>query len=240
MTRRTARDMLQPLDAAARLQAMMMLRTSRYGALATIAPNCGSPLASRVSVATAQTGDPIFLISQLSAHFGALEADSRCSLLIGEPGAGDPLAHPRMTLIGQAGKIDGDERTALRRRFLARHPKATLYADFGDFAFWRLDVKHASLICGFGKAHAVKRNDLCIPPIPELEAKESELVEHINKNHRDAIDRCAAEAGAKGNDWKLATLDPTGLDFVRGDDTARFSFDPPLADADQLYSRLVG
>ena len=36
--------------------------------------------------------------------------------------------------------FEGDERLALRARFLARHPKSALYADFGDFAFWRIET----------------------------------------------------------------------------------------------------
>ena len=60
-------------------------------------------------------GEPVFFISRLSAHFPNLEADPRCSLLIGEPGKGDPLAHPRMTLIGRAEKIaDGPAADVLR------------------------------------------------------------------------------------------------------------------------------
>ena len=87
-------DRRVPVDNAARRHAGMLLRRARFGAMATLDQSTGAPLASRVSLATAQTGDPIFLISRLSAHFGALEADQRCSLLIGEPGPGDPLAHP--------------------------------------------------------------------------------------------------------------------------------------------------
>ena len=239
MARGTSAVPHQPVDDAARRQAGSMLRRARHGALATLDSRNGSPRASRISLATGQTGDPIFLISRLSAHFDALETDPRCSLLIGEPGSGDPLAYPRMTLTGRAGIADGNDHAALRRRFLARHPKAMLYADFADFAFWRLNVESASLICGFGKAHELERDDLCVLPIPELETVEPGAVEHMNESHRDAIDLYAAEAGFEGKGWRLATLDPTGLDLVRGDETARFWFNSRLASADQLRPRLI-
>ena len=39
-------------------------------------------------------------MSELAGHRQALERNGACSLLVGEPGKGDPLAHPRVTLIG--------------------------------------------------------------------------------------------------------------------------------------------
>lgn len=239
MASRTSGDRHGPVDDEARRHAATLLRRARFGAMATLDPSTGAPLASRVLLATAQTGDPIFLISRLSAHFGALEADPRCSLLIGEPGTGDPLAHPRMTLTGQSKVVDGNDFAALRGRFLARQPKALLYADFGDFALWRFKVGNASFIRGFGRAHELERSDLCVPPIRELERIEAEAVDHMNRDHPDAVDFLAAETGANGRDWRLATLDPTGLDLVRGDEIARFWFNPPLTGVDQLRPRLI-
>ncbi|MEM7742420.1 MAG: DUF2470 domain-containing protein [Pseudomonadota bacterium] len=237
--RKNPKDVLREVDAEARALAEDLLRRARLGSLAALEPGTGVPLASRVSLATAQTGDPIFLISQLSAHFGALEADPRCSLLLGEAGKGDPLAHPRMTVVGRAVKTAGDERTALRARFLARHPKAALYADFGDFAFWRLEIERVSLNGGFGKAYELARKDLCTAPLPDLEALEPEAVAHMNEDHLDAIQLYAQAGGASGEEWVLATLDPAGMDFTRGDETARYRFDPPLKSAEELRPRLV-
>ncbi len=237
--RKNPKDVLREVDAEARALAEDLLRRARLGSLAALEPGTGVPLASRVSLATAQTGDPVFLISQLSAHFGALEADSRCSLLLGEAGKGDPLAHPRMTVIGRAVKTAGDERKALRARFLARHPKAALYADFGDFAFWRLEIERVSLNGGFGKAYELGREDLCTAPLPDLEALEPEAVAHMNEDHLDAIQLYAQAGGASGEEWVLATLDPTGMDFTRGDETARYRFDSPLTSAEELRPRLV-
>jgi len=238
-SRKDPGDVLREVDDDARALARNLLRRARLGSLATLEPGTGAPLASRVSVATAQTGDPTFLISRLSAHFGALEADPRCSLLLGEVGRGDPLAHPRMTVIGQAVQSAGETRRALRARFLARHPKAALYADFGDFAFWRLTIERVSLNGGFGKAYEMGRADLCTAPLPELEALEPEAVEHMNADHLDAIQLYAAESGAGGDGWTLATLDPAGMDLIRGDEVARFRFDPPLKSAEELRPRLA-
>lgn len=154
-------SVLRPLDAQALAQARALLRDARHAALAVSEPHTRWPLASRVSVACDADGAPLILISGLSAHCGALAADARCSLLLGEPGSGDPLAHPRLTLLGLARRVPhGPARDAVRERFLAVHPKAALYADFGDFAFWRIEPQRASLNAGFGKAYALSGDQL--------------------------------------------------------------------------------
>lgn len=233
------KDVLRPVDDAARRQADDLLRLARHAALAALEPGTGAPLASRVSLACDLDGAPIFLISQLSAHFGALEADPRCSLLVGEPGRGDPLAHPRMTVIGRAEKTEGDFRARLRARFLARHPKAALYADFGDFAFWRVEIERASLNAGFGKAYDLGAADLVSVQPAGLEALEREAVDHMNEDHGDAVALYAGSLNLPDGPWRLSGLDAHGLDLTLGDEIARLRFDRPLAAAEELRPMLI-
>jgi heme iron utilization protein len=151
---------LRETDDAARAQARAFVRESAHGSLATLEPGTGWPLASRVSLAVDADGVPLILISRLSAHYGALEVDSRCSLLLGEAGDGDPLRHPRITVVCLAQKVSPPMRGAVKAEFLKRHPGAEMYSDFADFDFWRLVPQRASLNAGFGKAYALTANDL--------------------------------------------------------------------------------
>ncbi|MFN3868773.1 MAG: HugZ family protein [Hyphomicrobiaceae bacterium] len=234
------KDVLQPVDDEARRQAKALVRSARYAALGTLDPIDGSPAVSRVSLSTAINGDPCFFISRLSGHFGNLEADARCSVLVGEPGKGDPLAHPRMTIIGRASKVEGDALAAIKSRYLMRHPKAQLYAEFPDFAMWRVTPLRASLNGGFGRAFALSAADLStLGAVDELAASEAGAVAHMNADHSDAVDRYAAKVGAEGTGWRLASLDPEGLDLARGDQMARLWFEKPLASAAELRSVLV-
>lgn len=236
------KDVLQPVDDAARRLGKTLIRTARQAALGTIDPTDGSPFVSRVSLATAMDGAPIFLISRLSGHFTNLEADPRCSLLIGEPGKGDPLAYPRITLIGTAEVVQqGRERDRIRSRYLGRHPKGSLYADFPDFAFWRFKTTRASLNAGFGKAFAPKIRDLAtsLEGVEGLVDMEEGAVAHMNSDHADAVEKYAKQAGAKHSGWKLAALDPEGLDLTSGDDVVRLWFDSPLQSAQDLRPVLV-
>jgi heme iron utilization protein len=153
-------QVLRETDDAAREQARAFVRKSAHGALATLEPGTGWPLASRVSLAIDADGSPLILISRLSAHYGALEADERCSLLLGEAGEGDPLRHPRITVVCIAKKIPPDQRAQAKAQFLEHHPSAEMYADFGDFDFWTLVPQRASLNAGFGKAYSLTSEDL--------------------------------------------------------------------------------
>jgi len=243
----TKKDTLLPVDAEARRLARGLLRTARHGALATLDPESGDPLATRTALATDMDGAPVFLTSTLSAHTQALLADPRCSLLLGEPGKGDPLAHPRITVTGRAERIvaeesDAETRARLRRRYLARHPKAELYVDFPDFSFWRLAVARASLNGGFGRAFAMSPADVLtdMTGVEELLDVEEGAVAHMNADHGAALALyarafCKANAGA----WVLSGLDPEGLDLQQGDEIRRLWFDQPLAKAQDLRPLLV-
>src|SRR5215207_2327165 len=139
----------QPPDFAPVATAKHLLRTIRAGALATLDAQGAFPFASLVTVATDLDGSPLLLISRLAAHTRNLEADPRASILLSQGGKGDPLAHPRLTVMGRVERT-GEPRA--RARFLARHPKARLYADFADFSFWRLSIEGAYLNGGFARA----------------------------------------------------------------------------------------
>ncbi|TPM22807.1 HugZ family protein [Mesorhizobium sp. B2-3-5] len=238
------KDVIRETEAKAIRLAKTLLRSARFGALAVLEPQTGSPLASRVGVATDIDGAPLILVSMLSAHTPALLADPRCSLLLGEPGKGDPLAHPRLTLICQASRLErgSDAHVRAERRYLNRNPKAGLYAGLGDFSIFRLEPQRASLNGGFGKAYLLDRPDLVTggPVVDELAASEQSAVEHMNADHLDAIAVYAHHfAGVAGGGWTIAGLDADGMDLVSGDNICRVFFPQPLAAARELRPVLV-
>lgn len=238
------KDVIRGTDADAILLAKTLLRSARFGALAVLDPATGAPLASRVGVATDADGTPIILVSGLSAHTPAILADPRCSLLLGEPGKGDALAHPRITLVCRAVRLTAEtpDHEQARRRYLYRNPKAKLYAGLGDFSFFRLEVERAGLNGGFGKAYLLTRDDLLSggPVVGELAKAEQRAVDHMNEDHRDAIDNYARHfAGAGGSGWVMTGLDADGFDIASGDDVRRIFFKAPLNDASEMRMALV-
>jgi hypothetical protein len=201
-----------------------LLRTIRAGALATLDAGSGHPFASLVTVATEPDGAPLLLMSSLSAHVGNLERDPRCSILLAQGGKGDPLAHPRLTVMGRAAR---SAEARVRERFLARHPKARLYADFGDFSFWRVELEGGHLNGGFARAMSLTPPELAtdLTGAEALLEAEAGAVAHMNEDHRDALALYATRlAGAPAADWRATGLDPEGMDLAAGDLTARVTF----------------
>jgi len=221
-----------------------LLRATRAAALATTDRNTGHPFASLVNVATDVDGSPLILVSALATHTANLEHDSRASVLLAASGKGDPLAHPRLTLIGSFAQMSRDDarETRLRRRFLARHPKSELYAGFADFSFWRLDVVSAHLNGGFARAADLKAADVLtdMSGADDLIAAEAGAVAHMNEDHAEAVRLYATKLlGADDGPWRLTGIDPDGLDLARGDATLRLPFPQAVMTAEQLRKAVV-
>lgn len=221
-----------------------LLRTTRAGSLATIDRNTGHPFASLVNVATDIDGSPLILVSRLSTHTANLERDGRASLLLASAGKGDPLAHPRLTLLGSFAPIaakSADE-PRVRRRFLARHPKSELYAGFADFSFWRLSAVSAHLNGGFARAADLKAQDVLadIGGAENLIETEDDAIVHMNEDHADTVKLYATRLlGAADGNWRLTGLDPEGLDLMLGDATLRLAFPQRVTDAQGLRKMVV-
>src|SRR6202046_5133645 len=188
--------------------AKRLLRVTRAGALSTIDRNGGHPFGSLVNVATDMDGSPLILVSRLATHTANLEKDGRASLLLAAAGRGDPLAQPRLTVLGTfipvAREDAGEPR--LRRRFLARHPKSELYAGFADFSFWRLDAVSAHLNAGFARAADLKAAEVMtqVAGAEDLIENEAAAIAHMNTDHSEAVRLYATRLlGAEDGPWRL-------------------------------------
>src|SRR5579863_3365857 len=221
-----------------------LLRATRAGSLATIDRNTGHPFASLVNIATDSDGSPLILISRLATHTANLEADGRASVLLAATGKGDPLAHPRLTLLGSFVRVprDDPQEPRLRRRFLARHPKSELYAGFADFSFWRLDAVSAHLNGGFARAADLKAADVLtnVSGAEDLIEAEPSAVAHMNADHAEAVRLYATKLlGGEDGPWRITGFDPDGLDLACGDATLRLAFPQRITTAQQLRKVLV-
>ncbi|HEY0122517.1 MAG TPA: pyridoxamine 5'-phosphate oxidase family protein [Rhizobium sp.] len=226
-------SVLRETDDEARKQARILLRSARHAALAVIDPETGFPSVSRALTGTDVDGVPVILVSGLSAHTKALSKDPRASVLFGEPGKGDPLAHPRLSVQCNAERVERENplHERIRARFLARHPKAKLYVDFPDFRFFRLVPLAASLNGGFGKAYILPGADLMIlSAANEMLAKDADaVVRELVARRPDIVSAIVGRSGGgEGEDWRIYGLDMAGIDLIRGNKTLRWEFDPPL------------
>ena len=211
---------------AARL-ARSLLRRSRQGALATLMAGSGDPYCSLVNVASHADGSPILLISRLALHTRNILADPRVSLMLDERAEGDPLEGSRIMLAGRAEEAGGDDVAILRRRYLNAHPSAEAFVDFKDFSFFRIRPAAAHLVAGFGRIVDLKPEQFLtdISDAGALLEAEQGAIEHMNADHRDAMNLYATKLlGAGPADWRCTGCDPDGIDLQAGSGTLRLDF----------------
>jgi putative heme iron utilization protein len=222
--------------------AKSLLRRSRQGALATLMVGSGDPYCSLVNVASAPDGAPILLISRLAIHTKNIIADGRVSLMLDERAPGDPLEGARIMLAGRAEEVGDDDRQVLRRRYLNAHPSAEAFVDFKDFSFFRVRPSGTHLVAGFGRIIDLEPEQFLteIGDAGALIEAEQGAVEHMNEDHRDAMNLYATRLlGAESADWRCTGCDPEGFDLRAGAVTLRLDFPARVTTPGDLRKILV-
>ena len=210
--------------------ARRLMRSSDHVALATSL--AGHPYVSLVASACAIDASPLLLLSDLAQHTRNLLADPRVSLLFdGTADYPDPLAGPRLTLIGRAERAhDPGGAPLAAARFAARHPASAGYAGFADFHLYRVAIERGHLVAGFGRIAWIEAEHLRFRgDASALAAAEAEIIAHMNEGHADAIALYAERLlGRQGDGWRMTGIDPEGLDIRREGETARLDFAAPV------------
>jgi len=222
--------------------ARSLLRRSRQGALATLMAESHDPYCSLVNVAAHADASPILLISRLAVHTRNILGDSRVSLMLDERVAGDPLEGARIMLAGRAEEADDDDAAVLRARYLNAHPSAEAFADFKDFSFFRIRPSGLHLVAGFGRIIDLKPSQFMtdISDAAGLLEAEQGAVEHMNGDHRDAMNLYATKLlGAEAADWRCTGCDPDGMDMQVGAETLRLDFPERVTSGTELRKMLV-
>ncbi len=174
----------------------------RTGTLATLSRrHPGHPFASVMPYALDDAGRPLFLISNMAMHTQNLEADPRASLLVTQPDwTGDPLAAGRLTLMGEARRVPDADAASARDRYLARHERARYWADFEDFGLWRLEIADLYFVGGFAAMDWVTAADYAAARPDPLADAAAGIVEHMNRDHADALVAYARHFGGEPAD----------------------------------------
>jgi hypothetical protein len=214
-----------------------LLRRARTCSLSTLSQGDGTPYGSLANIASDVSGRPLILISRLAWHTQNLEADARGSVLAGElPAKGDALVGPRVTVLGRFERVEDGN---LRRRYLARHPQAALYADFPDFSFWRLSPSAIHGVAGFGRIETLTPDEV-FPAAAEMEALEMSAIEHMNHDHAEAIHLYATKIlKAPPGPWRVLAIDPDGADIGLHEQSLRMEFHTPVFTAGALRKKFA-
>ncbi|HEY0844596.1 MAG TPA: pyridoxamine 5'-phosphate oxidase family protein [Noviherbaspirillum sp.] len=138
--------------------AIHLLHAVSAGTLATNSAQLqGYPFATALPFVPDERHCPVFLISRLAEHTKNVTADSRTSFLVSTPNDANVLTGARMTLVGDAVRVDATP--ALSARYARYQPDAEQYLGLGDFAFFRLTPKRIRHIAGFGQMGWIEESD---------------------------------------------------------------------------------
>lgn len=173
------------------------------------------------------------MFSTLAAHTQDLLADDRASVLLEAPtGAANPLEGARCTLVGRVKKLTGAKAESARVTYLACHPGAALYAGFGDFALWRMDISKVQYVGGFGIAKWGRAVDY-LSPAPNLCHAQDRLLATLNNDKLEDLRAIVAQArGRSARGWTALALDGDGVSVVGAKGAQmRINFATPAKDA---------
>ena len=132
-------------------EARTLVANSTVATLATLSSD-GHPWGSLVTYGSLRDGSPVLCVSVLAEHGRNLIDDPRASLVITTTSRPeDPLAAGRVTLAGRATRPAGDLEHEARDAHIKAHPAAAVYAGYGDFSIWVLEVQRVRWVGGYGR-----------------------------------------------------------------------------------------
>jgi len=116
-----------------------------------------------------------------------------------------------------------------------------MFAGFGDFAFYRVTLKGAHLVAGFGRIVDLEPRDILTETgdAAELLAAEPAILAHMNGDHGDAVRLYATKLlGAPDGEWRCVGCDPEGLELQLDRTALRLPFPQRVRAPDALRDLL--
>ena len=200
----------------------------------------GYPFGSLVTLGTSWDGSPVLLLSSLAQHTKNISNDAHISVLVdGTDGYPNPQQGPRVGVVGRLCLANDDR---MGRRFLRRHPLASIYANFRDFQFYKIAVEKYHYVGGFAQALWIGKRKALLPKKDWINVAESEeeILSHMNLDHLDTLSLYGTQLlGKRGKHWGMVSLDPEGLDLRCGNSIHRINFPSLNTNAHDIRKTLI-
>lgn len=185
----------------------------------------GYPGGSVVGFAPDKEGRPIFIFSGMSSHTQDLLANSKCSVTIAAKefkGAADG----RVNLMGECTLVPPEEFDACKATYLQKHPNA-FWVEFGDFNWFRLEVKKIRFVGGFARAGSVTPEEYTNAKPDAVSEFGPAIAQHMNEDHPDSTIAMIQSAipGLDVEEAVITSVDSLGM-FVKVKRTPRASDQP--------------
>lgn len=171
------------------------------GDIATIchanSPAAQYPLGSVAPFVIDHTGHPVIQAAGIAQHSINAAENPKTSLIVRDISKNHHVETGwRLTTMGDLLKVSDDERDRVAKCYFRHYPKAKRYEGMHDFNFYRLNVKFARIIMGFGRISWVNADDICHPSLFD-EATEDGIIEHMNNDHVNAMETYLSAKGVE-------------------------------------------
>lgn len=218
--------------------ARRLLNHQSFGVLSTHSIDLeGYPFGSIAPYALDYEGQPAILISEIAQHTRNIKQNNKVSLTVFDPRADDPQAGSRLTWIGQAEAIGESERD-IRERYLRYFPAAESYFETHDFSFYRIRLRRARFIGGFGQIFWIE-SDAMLLENPFHETQRG-IIDHMNVDHQKAlVHYCKTFGGVEAVSVTMTGIDSEGFDMLADNSKLRIDFDPPIHTSEEARVALV-
>jgi putative heme iron utilization protein len=222
--------------------ARLLMQSSTQAVLATLGqePVAGFPLASAVPYCLDAAGRPLLLISRLARHTQHVRQDDRVSLLVQGQGS-DIQASPRISIAGHLEPLPEAEIDDAAGRYYRFFAQTRDFHRIYDFSFWRLQPVRAHFIAGFAKVAWVEGPDL-LAANPFDRATETDMVQHMNDDHADALPLYCRQAGVavpEGAAPVMTGIDADGFHLRLSDRIVYIRFPRPVSTPLEVRQTLV-
>lgn len=220
------------------LTARRLLNHQSVGVLSTHSIDVeGYPFGSIAPYTLNYDGEPIILISDIAQHTRNIKHNNKVSLTVFDPRADDPQAASRLTWIGDAESIDPSDSLS-RDRYLRYFPDSESYFQTHDFSFYRIGLRRARFIGGFGEIYWIEPDRMLVKnPFRETERG---IIDHMNRDHQNAlIHYCRVLKGVESTGVTMTGIDSEGFDMLAGKVKQRIDFDSPISTPEDARKNLV-
>ena len=225
---------------AAAIDARQLMLSELSGVLSTHSLNMpGYPFGSVLPFCLDENGFPVIQVAQISQHTRNMEADPKVSLIICESGVNDVLTGKRLTLVGEAEKIeDANEIAELYYQFF---PQGRDYLTAHPSVFFRIKPTRSRYIGGFAQAFWFD-NEAVIKANPLLGETALRMINHMNMDHADALVKYCTAANvelAEDEAPVMVGIDLEGMHLRIEDRVVRIEYPEVAEDAVQVRQQLV-
>lgn len=213
-------------------EARCLLRAHRYGVLSTLSKRFdGHPFGSIAPYLTDHDGSVLLFISGLAEHTKNILSDPRVSLVTHDQNDARIQTQGRVTIIGQAYRIE--DRAPYAARWLRHFPENAQLFELGDFSFFRIVPQSVRHVAGFGQARWIMSH-FTAPSCPLME-QEEEILAQVNP---DALRRCLNLRDIDAERIRMLGIDCDGFDLDADGRILRLDFAKPVSDADSALTAL--